>query len=503
MILGVLGSSAFAFGLLAAVAAKVPQLDPNKQHTQANTYVYASDGHTILTILRGSQARIVVQSAGDLALDEARDRRGRGQALLRAPRRRRPRHGACALGRRHASRRRAGRLDDHAAVRQERLPDEQEVDRPQALRGGARLAARAEVDEGPDPHRVPEHDLPRQPRLRRRAGEPRLLQAQREDADPGRGRPARGDPRGPEPLRPGGAPRRREGPPQSRPARPLPAAVPDARPADRRPERTDAGSATASSCPPSRRRGTRRRTSRTTSPTSSCASTARARPSAAVCASGRRSTSACSCSRARRSSAPSRRSRPATGRAPPSSRSTRTPARYSRWSAAPNYHKSQFNLATQGQRQPGSSFKPFVLAAALEQHIAPSSILQSKPVTIDAGGRLWQVRNFEGDYLGPINLATGDRRLRQLRLLAAHRARRPAEGRGSGPRARHHVAAQGLLLDRARRRVDDPARHGTRLRLVRRRRVPHRRLGLRQRAAHRRLPRELARATARRRTSRC
>ena len=41
----------------------------------------------------------------------------------------------------------------------------------------------------------------------------------------------------------------------------------------------------------------------------------------------------------------------------------------------PNYHKSQFNLATQGQRQPGSSFKPFVLAAALEQHIAPSSVL--------------------------------------------------------------------------------------------------------------------------------
>jgi penicillin-binding protein 1A len=73
----------------------------------------------------------------------------------------------------------------------------------------------------------------------------------------------------------------------------------------------------------------------------------------------------------------------------------------------PNYHKSQFNLATQGQRQPGSSFKPFVLAAALEQHIAPSSILDSKPVTIDAGGRLWQVRNFEGDYIGPTNLATG------------------------------------------------------------------------------------------------
>src|SRR5581483_4242809 len=72
-----------------------------------------------------------------------------------------------------------------------------------------------------------------------------------------------------------------------------------------------------------------------------------------------------------------------------------------------NYHQSQFNLATQGQRQPGSAFKPFVLATALLDHVAPSSVLQSKPVTIDAGGRLWHVVNYEGEYLGPITLATG------------------------------------------------------------------------------------------------
>jgi penicillin-binding protein 1A len=72
-----------------------------------------------------------------------------------------------------------------------------------------------------------------------------------------------------------------------------------------------------------------------------------------------------------------------------------------------NYHQSQFNLATQGQRQPGSAFKPFVLATALKQHIAPSSVLTSKPVVINAGGRLWQVNNYEGEYLGPITLATG------------------------------------------------------------------------------------------------
>jgi len=70
-----------------------------------------------------------------------------------------------------------------------------------------------------------------------------------------------------------------------------------------------------------------------------------------------------------------------------------------------NYHKNQFNLATQGERQPGSAFKPFVLATALKQNISPSSILtSSKQVTINADGRLWQVNNYEGEALGPIDL---------------------------------------------------------------------------------------------------
>jgi penicillin-binding protein 1A len=69
-----------------------------------------------------------------------------------------------------------------------------------------------------------------------------------------------------------------------------------------------------------------------------------------------------------------------------------------------NYHRNQFNLATQGERQPGSSFKPFVLATALRENVAPSSTLVSKKVTIDAGGRLWPVSNYEGEYLGPIDL---------------------------------------------------------------------------------------------------
>ena len=70
-----------------------------------------------------------------------------------------------------------------------------------------------------------------------------------------------------------------------------------------------------------------------------------------------------------------------------------------------NYHKSQFNLATQGERQPGSSFKPFVLAAALKAGISPTTTFDSKPITIDADGRVWNVNNYESDYNGTINLS--------------------------------------------------------------------------------------------------
>ncbi len=71
-----------------------------------------------------------------------------------------------------------------------------------------------------------------------------------------------------------------------------------------------------------------------------------------------------------------------------------------------NYRRSQFNLAVQGERQPGSSFKPFVLATALEQGISSSSTFVSQPTTLYAGGTFWVVHNYEDDYLGPIDLNT-------------------------------------------------------------------------------------------------
>ena len=71
-----------------------------------------------------------------------------------------------------------------------------------------------------------------------------------------------------------------------------------------------------------------------------------------------------------------------------------------------NFRESEFNLAVQAQRQPGSAFKPFVLAAALQQGIAPGSTFESKPVLISLGDRFWSVRNYENAYLGRVTLDT-------------------------------------------------------------------------------------------------
>ena len=71
-----------------------------------------------------------------------------------------------------------------------------------------------------------------------------------------------------------------------------------------------------------------------------------------------------------------------------------------------NFRESQFNLAVQGERQPGSAFKPFVLSAALRQGISPATHFESKKIVIPLGDRLWQVNNYEGSYLGSIDLET-------------------------------------------------------------------------------------------------
>ncbi len=73
-----------------------------------------------------------------------------------------------------------------------------------------------------------------------------------------------------------------------------------------------------------------------------------------------------------------------------------------------SFDESEFNRATQAQRQPGSSFKPFVYAAALDNGYTPSSTLLDAPVEIDDGsGQLWTPANFEGTSGGPHTLRFG------------------------------------------------------------------------------------------------
>jgi penicillin-binding protein 1A len=70
-----------------------------------------------------------------------------------------------------------------------------------------------------------------------------------------------------------------------------------------------------------------------------------------------------------------------------------------------NFRRSQFNLAAQAKRQPGSAFKPIVLAAAMNEGISPVTTLESKPVSIDAGDRIWKVTNYDKTYLGRVSLS--------------------------------------------------------------------------------------------------
>ena len=74
-----------------------------------------------------------------------------------------------------------------------------------------------------------------------------------------------------------------------------------------------------------------------------------------------------------------------------------------------SFDQSEFNRATQALRQPGSSFKPFVYATALDNGYTPSSIVLDEPISIDQGPGIgmWTPQNFEGKSGGPHTLRYG------------------------------------------------------------------------------------------------
>jgi penicillin-binding protein 1A len=81
-----------------------------------------------------------------------------------------------------------------------------------------------------------------------------------------------------------------------------------------------------------------------------------------------------------------------------------------------SFSESQFNRATQAYRQPGSSFKPFVYAAALDNGYTPSSVVLDAPFSFDpgAGQEIWEPKNYGGGYAGPSTLRLGIEKSRNL-----------------------------------------------------------------------------------------
>lgn len=87
-----------------------------------------------------------------------------------------------------------------------------------------------------------------------------------------------------------------------------------------------------------------------------------------------------------------------------------------------DFYRSKFNRATQAQRQPGSSFKPFIYSAALEYGYTPASIINDAPVVFDDPGleAVWRPENYSGKFFGPTRLRVAlfkSRNLVSIRLL--------------------------------------------------------------------------------------
>ena len=87
-----------------------------------------------------------------------------------------------------------------------------------------------------------------------------------------------------------------------------------------------------------------------------------------------------------------------------------------------DYYESKFNRAIQAQRQPGSSFKPFVYTAALDKGYTAASIIADAPVVFDAPGLedTWRPENYSGKFYGDTRLRLAlikSRNLVSIRLL--------------------------------------------------------------------------------------
>ena len=81
-----------------------------------------------------------------------------------------------------------------------------------------------------------------------------------------------------------------------------------------------------------------------------------------------------------------------------------------------SFKKSEFNRATQASRQPGSAFKPFVYALALENNYTPTSLILDAPIVLDQGEdlKMWKPENYGKKFYGPSTLRVGLEKSRNL-----------------------------------------------------------------------------------------
>tara|TARA_B100001057_G_scaffold97441_1_gene94228 strand:+ start:863 stop:2266 length:1404 start_codon:yes stop_codon:yes gene_type:complete len=81
-----------------------------------------------------------------------------------------------------------------------------------------------------------------------------------------------------------------------------------------------------------------------------------------------------------------------------------------------SFKNSEFNRATQALRQPGSAFKPFVYALALENNYTPSSLVLDAPLVLDQGAdlKMWKPENYGKKFYGPSTLRIGLEKSRNL-----------------------------------------------------------------------------------------
>ncbi len=90
-----------------------------------------------------------------------------------------------------------------------------------------------------------------------------------------------------------------------------------------------------------------------------------------------------------------------------------------------DHERSKYNHVTQAQRQPGSSFKPFIYSAALEKGFSPATLINDAPFFVPAaqtGAEDWEPKNYDGKFEGPLRLRTAlakSKNLVMVRVLQA------------------------------------------------------------------------------------